>query len=58
MSVVEEEVTLPVVTFKRQRVGNKVYLRRIVKETLDQIQNASIAQENPKFKVITSGMLL
>ena len=54
MSVVEEEITLPVVTFKRQRVGNKVYLRRIVKETLDQIQNASIAQENPKFKVMTS----
>ena len=28
MSVVEEEISLPVVTFKRQRVGNKIYLRR------------------------------
>ena len=54
MSVVEEEISLPVVTFKRQRVGNKVYLRRIVTETLDQIQNASTAQENPKFKVMAS----
>ena len=52
MSVVEEEITLPVVTLKRQRVGNKVYLRRIVTETLDQIQNASTAQENSKFKVM------
>ena len=54
MSVVEGEISLPVVTFKRQRVGNKVYLRRIVTETLDQIQNASTAQENPKFKVMAS----
>ena len=58
MSVVEEEITLPVLTFKRQRVDNKVYLRLIVRETLDQIQNASTAQENPKFKVMTSVMLL
>ena len=54
MLVVEEEISLPVVTFKCQRVGNKVYLRRIVTETLDQIQNASVAQENPKFKVTVS----
>ena len=54
MSVVEEEISSPVVIFKRQRVGNNVYLRRIVTETLDQIQNASAAQENPKFKVIAS----
>ena len=54
MSVVEEEITLPVLTFKRQRVDNKVYLRLIVRETLDQIQNASTAQENPKFKVMAS----
>ena len=47
MSLVEEETTLPVVTFKRQRVSIKDYLRRIVTETLDQIQNASAAQENP-----------
>ena len=53
-SVVEGEISLPVVTFKRQRVGNKVYLRRIVTETLDQIQNASTAQENPKVKVMAS----
>ena len=46
MSIVEEEITLPVVTFKRQRVGNKVYLRRIVTETLDQIQITSTALEN------------
>ena len=38
MSVVEEEITLPVVTFKRQRVGNKVYLRHIAMGTLDQIR--------------------
>ena len=38
MSVVEEEITLPVVTFKLQGVGNKVYLRCIVTETLDQVQ--------------------
>ena len=54
MPVVEEEISLPVVTFMRQRVGNKVYLRRIVTETLDQIQNASTTQENPKFKVMVS----
>ena len=54
MSVVEEETTLPVVTFKRQRVGIKIYFRRIVTETLDQIQNASTAQENPHFKVTAS----
>ena len=48
----KEEITLPVVTFKRQRLGNKVYLRHIVTETLDQIQNASTAQENSKFKVM------
>ena len=54
MSVVEEEISLPVVTFKYQRVCNKVYLRRIVTETLDQIQNASTAQENPKCKVMAS----
>ena len=54
MSVVEEEISSPVVILKRQRVGNKVYLRRIVTETLDQIQNASTAQENPKFKVMAS----
>ena len=54
MSVEEEEISLPVVTYKRQSVGNKVYLCRIVTETLDQIQNASIAQENPKFKVMAS----
>ena len=58
MSVVEGEISLPVVTFKRQRVGNKVYLRRIVTETLDQIQNSSTAQENPKFKVLVHVMLL
>ena len=51
MSVVEAKITLPVVIFKRQRVGNKVYLRRIVTGTLDQIQNASTAQENLKLKV-------
>ena len=51
MSVVEAKITLPVVTFKRQRVGNKVYLRRTVTGTLDQIQNASTAQENLKLKV-------
>ena len=54
MSVVEEAISLPVVTFKRQRVGNKVHLRRIVTETLDQIQNASTAQENPRFKFMAS----
>ena len=54
MLVVEEEISLPVVTFKRQRVGNKVYLRRIVTETRDQIQNASVAQENPKVKATVS----
>ena len=54
MSVVEEEISLPVATFKRQRVGNKVYLCRIVTETLDRVQNASTAQENPKFKVMDS----
>ena len=54
MSIVEEEISLPLVTFKCQRVGNKVYLRRNVTETLDQIQNAFAAQENPKFKVIAS----
>ena len=54
MSVVEEEISLPVVTYKCQSVDNKVYLCRIVTETLDQIQNASIAQENPKFKVMAS----
>ena len=54
MSVEEEEISLPVVTYKRQSVGNKVYLCRIVTETLDQIQNASIAQENQKFKVMAS----
>ena len=43
---------LPVVTIKHQRVGIKVQLRRIVTETLDQIQNASTDQENPKFKVM------
>ena len=53
MSVLEEEIALPVVTFKRQRVGNKAYLRRIVTETLDQVQNASTAQENLKFKVMS-----
>ena len=58
MSVVEEEITLPVVTFKHQRVGNKVYLRRIFTETLNQIQNASTAQENPKFKVIVEKLNL
>ena len=51
MSVLEEEIALPVVTFKRQRVGNKAYLRRIVTET--QVQNASTAQENLKFKVMS-----
>ena len=45
---------LPVVTIKHQRVGIKVQLRRIVTETLDQIQNASTDQENPKFKVMAS----
>ena len=54
MSVVEEEISLPVATFKRQRVGNKVYLCPIVMETLDRVQNASTAQENPKFKVMDS----
>ena len=54
MSIAEEEISLPVVTFKRQRVGNKVYLHRIVTETLNQIQNASAAQENSKFKVMAS----
>ena len=54
MSLVEEEISLPAVTFKLQKVGNKVYLRRIVTETLDRIQNASTAQENPKFKVMAS----
>ena len=48
MPVVEEEI----VTFKRQRVGNKLYLRHIVTDTLDQIQNASTAQENSIFKVM------
>ena len=32
-----------------QRVGNKIYLRHVLTETLDQIQNASTAQE--KFKI-------
>ena len=51
MSVVKEEIPLPVVTFKRQRVGTKFYLCRIVTEALDQIQNASTAQENqPKIQ--------
>ena len=54
MSLVEEEISLPAVTFKLQKVGNKVYLRRTVTETLDRIQNASTAQENPKFKVMAS----
>ena len=54
MSVVEEEITLPVVTFTCQRVGIKVYLRRVVTETLDQTQNASTVQENSKFKVMAS----
>ena len=54
MSLVEEEISLSVVTFKLQKDGNKVYLRRIVMETLDRIQNASTAQENPKFKVMAS----
>ena len=54
MSVAAEEITLIVATFKHQRVGNKVYLSRIVTETLDQIQNASTAQGNPKFKVMAS----
>ena len=54
MAVVEEEISLLVVTFKRQRVGNEVYLRRIVTETLDQIRNASTVQENPKFKAMAS----
>ena len=49
MSVVEKQIILPVVTFKHQRVGNEVYLRLVVTETLDQIQNASTAQENLKF---------
>ena len=48
MPVVEEEI----VTFKRQRVGNKLYLHHIVTDTLDQIQNASTAQENSIFKVM------
>ena len=54
VSVVEEEIILPAVTFKRQRVGNKFYLRRVVTETLDQIQNASTVQESSKFKVMVS----
>ena len=54
MSIVEEEIRLPVATFKRQRVGIKVYLCRIVTETPDRVQNASTAQENPKFKVMDS----
>ena len=58
MLVLEEEISLPVVTFKRQRVGNKVYLRRIVTETRDQIQNASVAQKNPKVKVTVSRDLI
>ena len=58
MLVLEEEISLPVVTFKRQRVGNKVYLRRIVTETRDQIQNASVAQKNPKVKVMVSRDLI
>ena len=49
MSVVEEQIILPVVIVKHQRVGNEVYLRRVVSETLDQIQNTSTAQENLKF---------
>ena len=40
MLVVEEEIILPVVTFKRQRVSNKVYLRFVNTETLGQSQNA------------------
>ena len=52
MSVVEEEITLSVVIFKRHWVGNKAYLRRIITETLEQIQNASTAQVNLKFKVM------
>ena len=39
-------------------VGNKVCLRRIIKETLDQIQDASTAQENPKSKLWVRIMLL
>ena len=54
MSVVEEEIILLVVTFTCQRVGIKVYLRRVVTETLDQTQNASTVQENSKFKVMAS----
>ena len=58
MSVVAEEITLYVVIFKRQRVGNEVYLRRTITETLDQIQHVSAAQENPKFKVMASPDLI
>ena len=58
MSAVEEEITLSVITFKCQMVGSKVCLRRIVKETLDQTQNASRAQEYPKSMLRLPVMLL
>ena len=51
-------ITLSIITFKCQMVGNKVCLRRIIKETLDQIQDASTAQENPKSKLWLRIMLL
>ena len=58
MSLVAEEITLHLVIFKRQRVGNKVYLHRIIREILDQIQHASAAQENLKFKVMASPVIV
>ena len=54
MSVVEEDFIFPIVTFKCQRVSNKVYLCCVITETLDLILNASTAQENSKFKVMAS----
>ena len=36
MSVVEEQIILTVLTFNRQRVGNKVYLRFVATETKSQ----------------------
>ena len=52
MSVVEERNYLTCSNI--QRVDNKVHLCRIVTKTLRQIQNASAAQENSKFKVMAS----
>ena len=50
MSVVEEEITLPVVKFKRQTKVYKVYLRRIVMETLDPDSECIYSSRKPKIQ--------